>query len=280
VVPSHFGGLPSLSRETEWPVWDRHDYLIDKIERWEKQFKANPRATGLRDIASQWRSELTIGPLPLAFLAQLSISEIYSVAPIPGWPKEGTLVFFYDAYQAWGFNPLERGHCRVLYFPVEEDLAAAATPKDLPDEAKFPHRKLGFKRDWTLPTHFSEDETTFSVWRDDGYGDLCRQLMGSSSDDRPIHRCGGHPQEVQGEMRLECQLVTNGIYCGDSSGYTDPRRSTLEKGVGEWDLLLQVDSDENLGWMWGDAGRVYFWARQQDIAASDFDGSWAILQCY
>ena len=82
-------------------------------------------------------------------------------------------------------------------------------------------------------------------------------------------------------MRLECQLVTNGIYCGDQSAYRDPRRSALEKAAADWKLLLQIDSDEKrLGWMWGDAGRVYFWARQQEIEAGDFDGAWAILQCY
>jgi uncharacterized protein YwqG len=82
-------------------------------------------------------------------------------------------------------------------------------------------------------------------------------------------------------MRLECQLVTNGIYCGDSSGYQDPRRSVLEKGAADWNLLLQIDSDEKqLGWIWGDTGRVYFWARRQDIALAEFDGSWALLQCY
>ena len=110
---------------------------------------------------------------------------------------------------------------------------------------------------------------------------LCRQLMPPFSEKDPIHRCGGHPQEIQGDMRLKCQLVTNGIYCGDPSGYQDPRRPLLEKGAADWQLLLQIDSDESsVGWMWGDVGRVYFWARRQDIEAADFDGCWAILQCY
>jgi uncharacterized protein YwqG len=81
-------------------------------------------------------------------------------------------------------------------------------------------------------------------------------------------------------MRLECQLVTHGIYCGDPSGYRDPLRAELEKGASDWQLLVQFDSDETrLGWMWGDLGRVYFWARQQGIEAMDFTNCWAILQC-
>jgi uncharacterized protein YwqG len=151
----------------------------------------------------------------------------------------------------------------------------------LPEEARFPQRGLSFRREWTLPTRVSVGGVELSKWENDDYFDLCRQLMGSSEGDEPVHRCGGYPQEIQGDMRLECQLVTNGIYCGDTSGYQDPRRSALESGAADWQLVLQIDSDEErLGWLWGDAGRVYFWARRQDIESAHFDGSWAILQCY
>jgi uncharacterized protein YwqG len=274
---SHFGGLPSLPRDAAWPVWDRRDYLSGQIARLEANFRANPRATGLRDIALRMRQELSSEPLPLLFLAQLSLGEIHAAAPLPGWPREGTLVFFYEP-STWGFDPLARGHCRVLFFPAQKELAPLLFPNDLPTEARFPQRNVGFVREWTLPTRIKAD---LSIWGNDDYCDVCRQLMCALSDDGPIHRCGGHPQEIQGDMRLECQLVANGLYCGDSSGYQDPRRFLLEEGAGDWDLLLQVDSDEKrLGWMWGDAGRVYFWARRQDIEAADFNGSWAVLQCY
>ncbi|MCR8632194.1 YwqG family protein [Paenibacillus radicis (ex Xue et al. 2023)] len=36
----------------------------------------------------------------------------------------------------------------------------------------------------------------------------------------------------------------------------------LEKGVSDWKLLLQIDSEEEIGMMWGDAGRIYFWIRE------------------
>lgn len=67
-------------------------------------------------------------------------------------------------------------------------------------------------------------------------------------------------------MQLECQLASNGIYVGDSSGYNHPKRRALENGATDWQLLFQIDSDEKgLGTMWGDVGRVYFWIRQQDL---------------
>jgi uncharacterized protein YwqG len=208
------------------------------------------------------------------FLGQLNLAEFVSEIGLLGWPSSGVLSFFFDPGCEWGFDPMERGHCRVLFFRETEPLARRDLPNDNPNLPRFPERTLTFRREWTVPGKPRKD------WDWDEYSALKQQLLDPSCGD-PIHRCGGHPQEVQNPMQLQCQLVTNGLYCGDSSGYNDPRVKSLEGGSRDWHLLLQIDSDEErLGWMWGDAGRVYFWNRLQDIAQSEFDSSWAILQCY
>lgn len=277
---SFFGGSPRLPHEVVWPTFDRDDYLRRQISRFEDKFKQNPRATGLRDIAARMRDDLGRGPIPLSFIGQICLDELRASVQMPGWPVDGILAFFYDSRQAWGYDPLDRGHCQVLYAPRGREIQNVRPPDSLPNEAMFSERKIRFDQEWILPTRTIVEGHDLSVRGDDEYRDLCERLM-EFADDQPIHRCGGHPQEIQGDMRLECQLVTNGIYCGDSSGYRDPRVKSLESGTIDWRLLLQIDSDEEgPGWMWGDSGRVYFWARQQDIAAADFDGSWAILQCY
>lgn len=94
-----------------------------------------------------------------------------------------------------------------------------------------------------------------------------------------IHKLLGHPDQIQGDMQLECQLVSNGLYCGDSTGYQDPKRKILEKSVKDWRLLFQVDSDESCGMMWGDVGRLYFWIKKDDLKNKDFEKAWMILQC-
>jgi uncharacterized protein YwqG len=81
-------------------------------------------------------------------------------------------------------------------------------------------------------------------------------------------------------MDLECQLTSNGIYCGDPSGYNSPEAQRLRGGAEDWRLLLQMDSDDDLGLMWGDVGILYFWIREQDARAGDFSKSWVILQCH
>jgi uncharacterized protein YwqG len=164
--------------------------------------------------------------------------------------------------------------------PENEEPVPVSVPADLPDEARFPHRQLTFAPEWTLPNRLDIDGNDLSIGGNDDYAELHHQLKRASSEREPIHRCGGHPQEIQGDMRLQCQLVANGLYCGNETGYKDPRRASLEPGAADWQLLLQFDSDERLGWMWGDAGRVYFWIRRQDLASADFEGAWAVLQCY
>lgn len=278
---SHLGGLPSLPRTCDWPRWDRDALLRADISRWEERFKKNPRATGLRDIIAKMRQELSQGPMPLAFLCQLFLRDLHAATPLDLWPSEGSLAFFYDPSQNWGFDPEARGHCRVFFVEENEELVTVSAPAGLPADSQFPNRPLTFTPEWTLPTRLDIEGRDISIWGNEDYATLLQQFMPASSEREPVHRCGGHPQEIQGDMRLECQLVTNGLYCGDATGYQDPRRASLEPGASDWQLLLQIDSDEErIGWMWGDVGRVYFWIRRQDLASADFEGAWAVLQCY
>jgi uncharacterized protein YwqG len=53
----------------------------------------------------------------------------------------------------------------------------------------------------------------------------------------------------------------------------------LRSGAADWRLLLQVDSEEHAGMVWGDAGRLYYWMRTQDLVARRFDQAWLVLQC-
>lgn len=279
-VKSHFGGLPALAKDAIWPRWDRQDLLKAQIARAEETFKKNPRATAFRDMAATLRKRLPRSERPLAFVCQLSLSELHAAAPLPGWPVQGSLAFFYDPDEPSDYDPLCRGHCRVLYSPEDAELIPWHAPDDLPEESLFPDCSFSFSSEWTLPDSVLLGDDCHTIFTDE-YRELFDQLMPASLDVQPVHRCGGHPQQIQGDMRLKCQLVTNGIYCGGPSDYEDPRCIELEPGAADWQLLLQVDSDpDRLGWLWGDNGRVYFWLRRQDLAGCNFENPWAVLQCY
>jgi hypothetical protein len=128
----------------------------------------------------------------------------------------------------------------------------------------------------TLP---DGEEPVLSELRDDerdAYYELLEALL---VEDEPVHRLGGWPQLVQGELWLGAQLASSGVYVGDPEGYRDPGVPALEAGAVDWRLLLQLDSDEAAGTMWGDAGRLYFTARQADLTRGAVEEGWFELQC-
>ena len=94
-----------------------------------------------------------------------------------------------------------------------------------------------------------------------------------------IHRIGGYPDCIQGDPKLESHLVTHGLYCGDRTGYEAGRKQGLYPGAKEWELLLQVDSDDQAKMMWGDVGRIYFLIQRSALELRQFEKTWLIFQC-
>jgi len=56
--------------------------------------------------------------------------------------------------------------------------------------------------------------------------------------------------------------------------------ASLKPGAANWHLLLQFDTDDDLGLMWGDGGRLYFWVEAEAGRDGRFDNAWLILQCH
>ena len=152
---------------------------------------------------------------PLAFIAQLDLATLLKLRSLP-LPKSGSL-FFYDAdSHPWGYDPKHRGGARVIY---SASPLAANRPRcwhiDLDDEVRFKGLSLAASVETTPPRpnhevildlHLTEEES-------DAYWNL------QNPDSANIHRLGGHPDEVQGDLKLEAQLVSNGLYCGDGKGH-------------------------------------------------------------
>jgi len=186
------------------------------------------------------------------------------------------LLFFYDLdKQPWGFDPKDRGGAAVLRVPDVDVAAPGAGERD--DAAPLPFRRAAFRRVDSLP-HGREavQQLQLDDEASDAYSELCESRYGGE----PKHQVGGFPVPVQAdEMELEAHLVSNGLYCGDASGYKDPRAQALAPGSAQWRLLFQFDSDDDLEVMWGDCGMLYFWVRGEDARRGDFSGAWLILQC-
>jgi len=252
---TRIGGRPDLPSSIEWPRWEG--------------FEAPARSPS--DPIGLPRGYT---PAPLSFLAQLDLADTPDATGL--LPEHGWLCFFYDAeQQPWGYDPRDRGCASVVYFEGEPSSLAR---RDAPPGARvFPAMACEPEVVATLPSSSRRLGVDLENAERVRYCDLIDELSAGKVVD---HRLLGWPKEIQNEMELECELVTNGIYCGDPAGYQSAEAKRLEPNARDWVMLFQIDSDEmRAELMWGDSGCVYFWIRQQDLAARRFERCWAILQC-
>ena len=213
---------------------------------------------------------------PLSFIAQFNLAEITKFDNTKQLPTKGILYFFYSANQdAWGFDIKDKDKFKVFYLDDNTiNLVRRDFPKDLPEYSRYKVCKLVFNSSLSLPD-FEEEciSKTFNNEEADIYYDLIKDV-GSYS------KLLGHPNITQNPMALQCELVTNGLYCGNETGYNDPKAKELEKNIGEWMLLFQVESDyDETGMLWGNFGRLYYWIKKEDFININFQNCWLISQC-
>jgi uncharacterized protein YwqG len=226
---------------------------------------------------------------PLDFLLQIQLTDVAPFDTAGPFPQAGLLSFFYDLEnQPWGFDPQDLGGYAVRHFPKTSDLRRYPPPDP---QSALPEAAIRFWPAETLPFYGSRAgdrlltdlEARIGSEPDfDSLDGLSRALFGAlaPTTDGPLHQLGGHSHNVQGDMQLEAQLVMNGLYCGNQSGYKDPRAADLARSCEDWTLLLQLDSDDDAGFMWGDDGILYYWVRSADLARREFSKAWMTLQCY
>jgi uncharacterized protein YwqG len=214
---------------------------------------------------------------PLAFLGQINLAEIAGISINAPLPSSGLLSFFYDAEQStWGSDPDEKGSWRVYWF-APQTLQRTLSPIPPPDYANYKPCTLSFAAGVSFPSRDSLyiQELHLSDEEDNKY----HEFWLAGVVDNYGHQLLGHPNEVQSEMQFECQLAANGVN-GNIEGFRSPRALELAPGASQWRLLFQCDSDDHAGWMWGDAGLLYFWITEADLEAQRFDNVWMILQCF
>lgn len=250
------GGNPDLPNEIAWVS------ETNTIETTEKKFLI---------FSSKKQETIT---KPLSFIAQINLTEVSKFDKDNLLPKSGMLYFFYSAEQeAWGFDYKDKNKFKVIYWNGNlSELRRNDFPNDLPGYSCFKPCSVEVKSEISLPSYGHEVYDDFEDGEDDKFWE-------EVYDDGNLNKLLGYSDNIQNDMEFECELVTNGLYCGDPSGYNDPRAKELEPNAKNWRLLLQIDSNEENGMMWGDVGRLYFWIRKDDLLNQKFDKSWFSLQC-
>jgi uncharacterized protein YwqG len=258
---SRLGGCPYLPASLQWPRYLGSTWEIDSVT-------SQPLRTAPKEVCLQFIAQLRLEDLPEIGQSLL--------------PKHGSLCFFYDAEgQPWGHDPAENGGWRVLYFD-EPAHRLFRTEQPVPSKASvFPTCQLSFAVEWTLPDYgVRADDTHDEQWRET-LEELAQDLRGGNDLEcfEPMHRFLGHAQDIQNDMRLDCELASRGFQSAVAVNEAE-RARVLPAGAADWRLLLQVDTDDDgPGWMWGDCGRLYYWMREQDLRQKHFDAARLVLQC-
>ena len=214
--------------------------------------------------------------VPQSFIAQLAMEEIHSHDLHAELPARGTLWFFYDAKQeTYGADPADRGGWQVIFREDYPGLQRMTAPANLPEESQFKAASVSFANEVTLSQSPQLDVPDFD-WTGDEvqkYETLLSTFPTPEEHGDVQHQLLGNPQTIQDDMRLECQLASQGV-----TDINDPRAQELSKGANGWQLLLQIDSDDEFGMEWGNTGMIYYWLRASDLKKLDFDEVWLVLQ--
>jgi uncharacterized protein YwqG len=215
------------------------------------------------------------GSRPLSFLALIDLAEVDTALLGLPLPASGLLNFFYEArgQQAWGYDPKHADGWRVI-LTDEPDPEPLKTPTAALHTPAAPVR---FEPRLSIPGWTEHVFADLQEAEIDAVCDVAMEWEQQFVDDEPVHQLGGWPGLIQLPIWRECQLGYHGVPYADQPH--DPRVETLEFGNPDWTLLLQLDSDTTLGWMWGDGGRLYYAGRMEDLRAGNFGATWMVLQC-
>ena len=171
---SRIGGLPDVPRDFEWPRWLPSKVRNDKY-------------------GQSWRPGRAA---PLGLIAQIDLRAIPRIDD--ALPSSGWLYFFYDRYcEPWGFDPADRGCCRILYADGDRSgLERGQLPSDADSEHLAHACRVEAWAELTLPDDLNGIEYGTSVY--DAYRGLCKEL--TKTGGLTHHHLLGYPQLIQNPM--------------------------------------------------------------------------------
>lgn len=212
----------------------------------------------------------------MQFIGRICLREANVGSRLNELPDEGSLLFFYDTHSLpGGWDPKDANCFAVLSVP---DLPSPLSPESV---ASMEPRARGVSVSplLTYPSSW-EHPAVEALGLSDEELDEYESFIDGIYGDTPRHQLCGNPSTIQGEgMALLCQLASSGHYCGGDWSHLSDVMPRMEEEAKRWRLLLQVDTDDELGFVWGDAGMVYFWAPEDLHGRLQIGAAWVAMQC-
>ena len=216
----------------------------------------------------------------LSFIAQIELTEVNPICRNDVLPKTGLVALFYDAIRSpAGHQPSDRGHWSIHHSrgPVQP----AAQPVDLSDEYRFKEVFLNPTGELTLPAlrTLEVENLHLTDAQEDAYLAV-RQRIEEQHFPGAIHRALGWPEEIQHDPSSYAQLPANGLNSLNPDVYktSEAQRLLAERAI--WQLIVQIDSEDAAGMLWGDDGRLYVMLREPDLRERAWDRAWLSQQDY
>ena len=210
----------------------------------------------------------------LPFLLQVDLGEVHAVLP-SFLPSLGALYFFFDDKRYGGGYLRDRKWWCVMYHAADpKGLEESPRFAILDEEQVYEPRSLVASRIESLPSHYRFPEDFEAEGELHAYTELSLRPFGDSI---AHHQMLGHAGSLQeGHPEADCEAQSRGIERFDRR---DPAAASILEASREWQLLCQIDTDEEAGWMWGDVGTIFFWIRESDAKCKAFEKTWMTFEC-
>jgi uncharacterized protein (TIGR02996 family) len=185
---------------------------------------------------------------PLEFLAQFDLSDLRQFACCRHLPATGLLSVFLLHYNTFADGGEFSGEAvRIIHTPAATALEPLLWPDDLTDDLGQPREPCRLLLGECLDLPYQDgDPTTDAV-----YGS---ELLAEVDD--PLRLLDGFRHEADHLL----------------FGHSHPTVLAADPTPGpEWQQLFQFDSDDKLGWNWGDGHRLFWHVRTEDLIAGRFD---------
>nr|WP_295865815.1 YwqG family protein [uncultured Chitinophaga sp.] len=241
------------------------------------QHPGNSRVGGDPDLPAGFVWPLTETGTPMTFIAQLDLDTIHPLEAAQLLPSTGVLYFFMGDLETARNIP----H-KVIYVADKTGLQRTPPPAVtiLEEEGRFNGYGMEPVAALMPPNYAYADYEVLSDDEGDAMDDLCSELTDG------VARIGGYPDGQHDDHNIEAAMY---LVVGQPYDYSpkNARNALLKHFKGDQQaaeaaekdmtLLLQVDSDQEVGFCWGDAGCLQFMMDKKALLARAFDHTYLSL---